>query len=802
MTDQSTVFSWQRFKLFIAIVVFLSSIYMLTYSARIDSTDTLFLLDGVGSFLHYGDFVLDISAGTRPPLAQSLVAGSSYPLPALSSETLQVMLASPLYALAEKIPGIGLAHAVYLFNVLVCALAGGVIFFYALVLGYAERTAVVSALVFGLGTTIWPYSKTFFQEPLTLLMLLLTAIFIERWRTLHYRSILLPTFVILALYGAILSKGAAVLAVPALMILALPDVFSNRNPRQIIRLLAIIVLVGIVMVILGRILGLTDRFDRLFTALGEPQPYLGVALQGYLLSIGGSIWGTSPVLLLALPGVWLLHRRRSYRHLIAALIAILIFSFVYAIRQGPDWFGGLSWPPRFLLPVLPFAFICAFSAIDRVMRQPISRMLMAGFAVICAYSLWVQFSGVSLWWGEFYKALPPESGSVGGWWEGLNDLRYLRWVIIPGLWSKIGLDFAWVRMNVPVWALMFIALAGVSGFALWRLLSDFKRSSPQKLGQTILMPVSLIVIFFAFTGLGLRAIYNDAFYQSYNTRLFDMLPIIQAQSEPGDVLLLGDLTYRDFFLNYGKLDEPRIVSLPFQPGEQPSPEQPPEIRSDNPNLLLDHSTGPHIQALAQTREHLWLLANSGPFMPWTVRPVERFMAAHYYPIREYETGPDVRLIEYSTIAAPDPYAFKSSDYLTDLVYGESIRLVGYDLPQGIDYKPGDILPISLYWQTDSALVQDFTVAWFLRDAAGAPIAQGMDSEPGGGFAHTSTWQVGAPVWDNRALHLPDELLPGDYRLWVVLYQNEMGVIENLPVTGAETVENYIGVLPTVIQGAS
>lgn len=768
---------------------------MLTYSARIDSTDTLFLLDGVGSFLHYGDFVLDVSAGTRPPPPQSLVDDAFYPLPSVSSEVLQIILASPFYSLAERLSGIGMVHAAYLFNVLVCALAGGAIFVYALVLDCRESTAVVCALLFGLGTIVWPYSRTFFQEPLTLLLLLLAALLIERWRTLHYRSALLPILVVLTIIGAILSKGAAVLAVPALVILALPDVFSNRNPRQLWRPLVLTVLALALLLIFGEILGITDRFDRLFAALGGRQPYLGVALQGYLLSIGGSIWGTSPVLLFAIPGLWYLHRKRSYRHFAAGLAAVLVFSFVYAIRQGPDWFGGLSWPPRFLLPVLPFVFIGTLPAVDRVMRYPISRILTAGFGVISAYSLWVQFSGVSLWWGEYYKVLPPESGGVGGWWQGLNDLRYLRWAVIPGLWSELEMDFAWVRMNAPGWALMFTVLAGASCFALWRL----SRDSGGSIRQIFMLPAALTSLFFAFTGLGLRAIYHDPFYQSYNTRLFDMLPVIREQSQPGDVLLLSDLTYRDFFLNHGKLDEPRVVSLPFHPGEQPSPEQPPEIHSDDPDVLLHQTSAPLIHALARTRDRLWVLANSGPFIPWAVRPVERFMASHYYPIRELETGPDVRLIEYSTTSAPDPYAFRGADYRTDLVYGGSIHLVGYNLPLGTTYKPGDILPISLYWQSDSPLTQDFTVAWFLRDAAGAPIAQGMDSEPGGGFAHTSGWQAESPVWDNRALRLPGALPAGDYRVWVILYHNEMGVIENLPVAGAEVAETHIGILPTMIQ---
>src|SRR5690606_17623790 len=119
----------------------------------------------------------------------------------------------------------------------------------------------------------------------------------------------------------------------------------------------------------------------------------------------------------------------------------------------------------------------------------------------------------------------------------------------------------------------------------------------------------------------------------------DMLPIIAADAQPGDIVLLSDLAYERFFTNYNRLDAPRIVSLPYHPGEQPSPEQPPQIISDNPDMLLHPTSGPLLYALAETRERIRLLASSGPFIPWSVRPVERFMAAHYYPIGEVQTDP-------------------------------------------------------------------------------------------------------------------------------------------------------------------
>ena len=60
-----------------------------------------------------------------------------------------MILAAPLYLLAQIVPGIGLVQTVYLFNVLVGAAAGCVLFLYALALGYRERTAAAG------GAGVW-----------------------------------------------------------------------------------------------------------------------------------------------------------------------------------------------------------------------------------------------------------------------------------------------------------------------------------------------------------------------------------------------------------------------------------------------------------------------------------------------------------------------------------------------------------------------------------------------------------------------------------------------------------------------
>ena len=75
MPDQNT--NHRRARLLVVIFVFLASVYMLTYSGRIASTDTLFLLDATGSLVRvtlwakmYQRFSPKVGQGFSPKLYQ------------------------------------------------------------------------------------------------------------------------------------------------------------------------------------------------------------------------------------------------------------------------------------------------------------------------------------------------------------------------------------------------------------------------------------------------------------------------------------------------------------------------------------------------------------------------------------------------------------------------------------------------------------------------------------------------------------------------------------------------------------
>ncbi|MEP7292058.1 MAG: hypothetical protein ABI835_09750, partial [Chloroflexota bacterium] len=181
--------------------------------------------------------------------------------------------------------------------------------------------------------------------------------------------------------------------------------------------------------------------------------------------------------------------------------------------------------------------------------------------------------------------------------------------------------------------------------------------------------------------------------------------------------------------------------------------------------------------------------------------VERFLSSHYYPVGEpIETGPLTRLLQFSSTSAPDQFAFRSPEHLTDLVFGDHIRLTGFDLPEGMDYQPGAALAVTTVWTTAAPLEGNYSIGLYLRDANGAEVAQ-VDAQPGAGFYPTSQWQVGVPVWDNRAIRLPEQLAAGTYQLWIKLYDfgADGATARDLPVTAGERIDSSIGVLPVVIR---
>lgn len=120
----------------------------------------------------------------------------------------------------------------------------------------------------------------------------------------------------------------------------------------------------------------------------------------------------------------------------------------------------------------------------------------------------------------------------------------------------------------------------------------------------------------------------------------------------------------------------------------------------------------------------------------------------------------------------EPYEEKAASPTVHHLFGERIRLSGYDIQTRTNR-----LSVTLHWQPTQPLERAYTSYVHLLDASGMPITQ-HDHQPGGEFYPTNLWQVGEHLRDHHDLTLPENLPHGPYDLRVGWYYFE-GQIENL-----------------------
>lgn len=127
----------------------------------------------------------------------------------------------------------------------------------------------------------------------------------------------------------------------------------------------------------------------------------------------------------------------------------------------------------------------------------------------------------------------------------------------------------------------------------------------------------------------------------------------------------------------------------------------------------------------------------------------------------------------------------------DVVYGEALRLRGYTL-SAQTAAPGETLTITPQWAALRTMDTEWTLAVGLLDAQNNVLVNADGAVPG---YPTRLWQVGAPFDDPRALTIPPDAPPGEYRLYLGWYRLSDG--ERLPPRGTH-VEGTLYIAPTAI----
>lgn len=773
----------------------LAAVYLISYTGRIELGDQLEYFDAVGGVARFGLPLAD--EGMWQTLPRRFTDGQP-PLRATIADPLFIHIAAPLYAIADRVPGVGLVHTLWMFNIGTSALVGALVYVAARRFGAAPRASMVTSLAFGVLTVWWTYSQTFFREPLMCVWLILAVLAlydVPRAPTAARRALAAITAAGM-LTLSYMTKDVTLFALPGLAFLVLP---LGIWKRAWVRSAAAIVIGALATLVLALIYTPLPELLRdilpggyfLRPAFPIIPETTRIALHTYTLSIGGSVWGTSPVLLLAFPGAWLLWRRNPA---LVTSIAVIAFGFVlgYGLLRGEgefggNWFGGTIWPQRFLLPLVPLLALLTIEVWPRLRRWP----MRAAVAVVCAYSLWWQLSSVVFNWTAYDRAVAEASFGLTYWPPGFNDLAYIRPV---GLLRAIGVEpvnWAWARAGMLPYAALFAVPAALAALAL------------RGRRAWLLIGVSAAVLAALAYG-GLRLLYDrDPFYFAGRADLFAAVEAIREDVPQGGVVLINspDTTY--FWMNYGKVGRRWIVGLPYHPGDRGSFEQPVEVVSENAGEEIAPGLHRIVRRWAAYSQDLWLFMDSSPALAWSRRPFERYMGERYYRVGEREFSAYARLLRYDMHRAPAWNApavpqVQAAYTFTHPDGSGALDLLGYTIPDGVVPTAGSTLPISLVWRADQPPTDDYTVALFVVSAGNSFIrAQGADSWLGATFKTTTLLPPGVAVWDHRAVLLPDDWPDGPVRLWVKVYDfdPDTGAITDLLAEGAEVVDGVVAVLP-------
>jgi hypothetical protein len=275
---------------------------------------------------------------------------------------------------------------------MISALGCVIFFWFGLRVGYSNRVAVFLTLLYGLGTMVWPYSKSFMSEA-TLNVAILGCAYGATEYTRGHRAIWLVISGT-CIGFALITKLTSLVVLPVILSYVLVSVNWRKSvPALLVWLLPpFVVFLGVQalhnLIRYGKVWEM--GYDAGWGVLGFCTPLL-VGLWGLLASPGKSFFLYAPITLLGVVYLMPFIRKRKKEAFLVIGISML---FLLLHARWCLWAGDWAWGPRFLLVLTPYLVLpCGvvferWSQLTRVKRFIVSALLIL--------SVGIQFLGVSV----------------------------------------------------------------------------------------------------------------------------------------------------------------------------------------------------------------------------------------------------------------------------------------------------------------------------------------------------------------------------------------------------------------------
>jgi len=715
----------------LAVGLFLLSVYLLTYSGQFHSSDGQAMFAVTESIVRRGDDDINQLLWMGQQQGTYGLDGELYCRKGIGTS----LLSLPLAWLGLVVPFWGMVQTTLLFNAVVTALTGTLVYLYVNRLGYSASTSLVLSLVFGLATLAWPYAKYCFSDPLAGLSLFAAAYFLQRYRDNGKASDTLWAGTSLGV--AVATRFANIITLPLFGLLLLAYI-ATRDKGQEIRdkplppILAFALPLALTALLLG---GYNyARYGDVLQTGYLPQekfstPWLE-GISGLLISPGRGLFLYAPVLLVSLLATPAFVKRH---HLEAALALLVSASCVLLYGRWFFWHAGYAWGPRFLVPIVPFVVILMAPLVEKLSGKG-----WLAFASLCLVSVAIQILGLSVDFTLFQEGLLFRFREL----RMFDPRTYFDFRFSPllGQWALLrleNLDFAWVRMmgsppRLQVdWPVLSSNVALVIATALglhWVFLRKREENNRRKWGALVLMSL----LFFGVTAFSLSR-YKDDQHRDYQ----DLLSYLEAHSQPGDAIIFNipedtpvlQNHYKGHLPVYGLME----TSAPVTP-----------------------ATAGLLDELAVQHPGLWLI----PSPQLSENGLDQHLRERGYQADD-RSFDKLRLVLYAFPRKP------LTRHTIGAVFGEIIVLESYALNESA--RSGDVLHLDLYWQASTPAAEDYQVFVHLLGEDGQRWAQ-KDGPPLLGARPTSSWQPGEQLTDRRGLLLPSDMPTGSYHLRVGLYR--------------------------------
>lgn len=330
--------------------------------------------------------------------------------PSTAIEPLQTVVGSTLLRVTAFTHA-GPIQTLFLLNLFVTVATAGLIGWNVLSLGFGRPTAWWSMALFGLATMAFPYSTTFFRDPLAMFF---TAMAFLGWTWMTgeqpCRFHLGVVTWIVGIGAGALSKNTVLVLLPAFAVSAFILAIMRSREGQRVRRQVLWVCAG---VLAGAIaLALVPKPE--FLARYRWDYYVSLrqffleslrsdlipALLGPFLSPAKSIFLFSPALLLLPLAVreWPKHLRFA----LPGIMAVLGLAVVQALFYRERWAEASGWGLRFMLPALAPLVVLLAPAVERILAG--ARVRVAILWVVLGAGFIVSLGGAWTAWSSAYSA--------------------------------------------------------------------------------------------------------------------------------------------------------------------------------------------------------------------------------------------------------------------------------------------------------------------------------------------------------------------------------------------------------------